>query len=89
MRNEKYTEYLKTANIRQSMDGKGRWVDNVIIERWFRSLKTERIYPYEYLTPKALRTGLREYIKEYNTERPHQTHDYMTPKEVYLGRKAA
>jgi len=40
---EKYTEYLKTANIRQSMDGKGRWVDNVIIERWFRSLKTERI----------------------------------------------
>ena len=86
---EKYTEYLKTAIIRQSMDGKGRWVDNVIIERWFRSLKTERIYPYEYLTPKALRTGLREYIKEYNTQRPHQTHDYMTPEEVYLGRKAA
>jgi len=86
---DNYTVYLKTANIRQSMDGKARWVDNVIIERWFRSLKTERIHPYEYLTPRALRTGLREYIKEYNTERPHQTHGYLTPEEVYLGRKAA
>jgi len=86
---DNYTVYLKTANIRQSMDGKARWVDNVIIERWFRSLKTERIYPYEYLTPRALRAGIRGYIEEYNTERPHQTHDYLTPVEVYLGRKAA
>lgn len=45
---ENYTMYLQAAKIRQSMDGKARWVDNVIIERWFRSLKTERIYPYEY-----------------------------------------
>lgn len=60
------------------MDGKGRWVDNVIIERWFRSLKTEQIYPYEYLTPRALRVGIREYIEEYNTDRPHQSHGYMT-----------
>lgn len=86
---DNYTEHLKTATIRQSMDGKGRWIDNVIIERWFRSLKTERIYPYEYLTPRALRVGLREYIEEYNVERPHQTHGYLTPEEVYLGRKAA
>jgi putative transposase len=84
-----YTEYLKSAHIRQSMDGKARWVDNVVIERWFRSLKTERIYPYEFLTPRALRAGLREYIEEYNTERPHQTHNYLTPEEVYIGRKAA
>ena len=86
---DNYTVYLKAENIRQSMDGKARWVDNVIIERWFRSLKTERIYPYEYLTPRALRAGIREYIGEYNTERPHQTHDYLTQIEVYLGRKAA
>ena len=86
---ENYTEYLKNANIRQSMDGKGRWVDNVVIERWFRSLKTERVYPYEYLTPRALRIGIGEYIEEYNTERPHQTHGYMTPREVYLGKLAA
>jgi len=85
---DNYTLSLKTADIRQSMDGKARWVDNDIIERWFRSLKTERIYPYEFLTPRALRIGLREYIEEYNTARPHQTHDYLTPEEVYLVRKA-
>lgn len=86
---DSYVGYLKTENIRQSMDGKGRWVDNVIIERWFRSLKTERIYPYEYLTPRALRVGIREYIEEYNTDRPHQSHGYMTPIEVYHGKVAA
>ena len=86
---DNYTEYLKNAHIRQSMDGKARWVDNVIIERWFRSLKTERIYPNEYLTPRSLRTGIREYIGEYNTERPHETHGYRTPKDVYIGEKAA
>ena len=66
------------------MDGKGRWVDNVTIERWFRSLKTERIYPYEYLTPKALRAGLCEYIEEYNTERPHQSHDMCLKSVINL-----
>jgi len=81
--------YLQVQKIRQSMDGKARWVDNVIIERWFRSLKTERIYPYEYLTLRALKIGILEYINEYNAERPHQTHGYLTPVEVYLGRKAA
>lgn len=80
-----YTEYLKSVNIRQSMDGKARWIDNVVIERWFRSLKTEQIYTHEYLTPRDLRVGIREYIQEYNTERPHQTHDYLTPQEVYQG----
>ncbi len=84
-----YINYLKSMNIKQSMGGKARWIDNVIIERWFRSLKTERIYTHEYLTPRALRIGIREYTQEYNTERPHETHDYLTPQEVYLGRKAA
>lgn len=74
-----YTGYLKTLNIKQSMDGKARWVDNVVIERWFRSLKTERIYLNEYMTPKDLRADLRDYIQEYNTERPHQVHNYKTP----------
>ena len=84
-----YTSYLKTANIKQSMDGKARWIDNVVIERWFRSLKTERIYTHEYLTPKALRNGIREYVQEYNTERPHETLGYLTPLAVYIGNKAA
>ena len=86
---DEYTKYLKSAQIKQSMDGKARWVDNVIIERWFRSLKTECIYPNEYLTPKALRAGIREYIKEYNTERPHETHGYRTPEAIYIERTAA
>lgn len=84
-----YTSYLKTANIKQSMDGKARWIDNVVIERWFRSLKTERIYTHEYLTPRALRNGIREYVQECNTERPHETLGYLTPLAVYLGNKAA
>lgn len=84
-----YTSYLKTANIKQSMDGKARWIDNVVIERWFRSLKTERIYTHEYLTLKALRNGIREYVQEYNTERPHETLGYLTPLAVYIGNNAA
>ncbi len=67
------------------MDGKARWVDNVIIERWFRSLKTENIYINEYTSPKALRAGIKEYIKSYNIERPHQSLDYATPQQVYEG----
>lgn len=50
-----YTEFIKKEEIRQSMDGKARWVDNVIIERWFRSLKCDYIYINEYETPKELR----------------------------------
>lgn len=80
---EEYTGLLKRYGIRQSMDGKARWVDNVIIERWFRSLKTENIYINEYATPRALRAGISAYITEYNHDRPHETFDYATPSEVY------
>lgn len=86
---ENYTEYLKRMHIKQSMDGKARWVDNVIIERWFRSLKYECIYINEYLTPRALRVGIREYIEEYNIERPHETLGYQTPGDIYLRKNAA
>lgn len=84
-----YTTYLKENQIKQSMDGKARWVDNVVIERWFRSLKVECIYPYEYLNPRALRNGIRGYIREYNDERPHETHNYYTPAEIYKSKKTA
>ena len=86
---EEYTEYLKSQNIRQSMDGKGRWIDNVVIERWFRSLKTENIYITEYLTPKALRAGIASYVTEYNSDRPHQSLGYATPQQVFGGSFAA
>ena len=80
-----YKELLKSFQIRQSMDGKSRWADNVMIERWFRSLKTEKIYIEEFRTPKELRAGIRSYIREYNTERPHMAHDYATPDSIYYG----
>jgi putative transposase len=82
---EEYTDYLRENGIRQSMDGKARWVDNVIIERWFRSLKHENIYINEYNTPRQLKDGIREYVREYNTERPHQSLDYRSPAAVYGG----
>ena len=78
-----YIELLKSMNIRQSMDGKARWVDNVIIERWFRSLKTENIYITEYISPKALRKGIAEYVQEYNYDRPHDSLNNMRPYQVY------
>lgn len=68
-----YTGLLQAHGIRQSMDGKARWVDNVIIERWFRSLKTEEIYISIYESPRQLRLGIKEYIRVYNFERPHSS----------------
>ena len=79
-----YTGYLAGLGIRQSMDGKARWVDNVIIERWFRSLKCEYIYINEFDSPKALRVGITAYVKEYNGERPHSEHGGDYPAEVYF-----
>jgi putative transposase len=78
-----YRELLKQQGIRQSMDGKARWIDNVVIERWFRSLKTEYIYINEYNTPKELRTGITQYVDEYNRLRPHQSLEYRLPIDVY------
>lgn len=79
-----YVNLLAGLDIRQSMDGKARWVDNVIIERWFRSLKTEYIYINEYSSPKTLRAGIADYISLYNYARPHQSLDYQTPAAVYM-----
>jgi putative transposase len=65
------------------MDGKARWIDNVVIERWFRSFKTEWLYVTEITSPRDLRAGIAEYVREYNEDRPHQAHGYLTPKMVY------
>lgn len=80
-----YKDLMKSLHIRQSMDGKSRWADNVMIERWFRSLKTEMIYINEFYSPKELRAGIRKYINEYNSERPHESHGYATPDDIYYG----
>jgi putative transposase len=81
---KEYTEYLKDMKIRQSMDGKDRWVDNVIVERWFRTLKWDDIYINEYNSPRELRHGIRDFIEKYNHLRPHSACDGKTPASVYL-----
>ena len=80
---DEYMSYLFARKIRQSMDGKGRWADNVIIERWFRTLKIENIYINEYIFPRELRIGINDYIDRYNYVRPHQSLDNKTPAAVY------
>jgi putative transposase len=78
-----YTGLLRSHGIRQSMDGKARWVDNVIIERWFRSLKTENIYITEYTSPRQLRHGIADYVNQYNFERPHSSIEDMRPAQAF------
>ena len=80
-----YKHLLKELGIRQSMDGKSRWADNIMIERWFRSLKTEAIYPNEFASPRELRQLINSYVKDYNTIRPHESLDYMVPNDAYYG----
>lgn len=81
---EAYINLLNAGGIRQSMDGRARWVDNVIIERWFRSLKTEYVYINDYDSPRELRAGIKAYVQDYNGIRPHQSQDYDTPAAVYF-----
>jgi putative transposase len=69
------------------MDGKSRWVDNVIIERWFRSLKIENIYINEYATPRELGYGIAIYVNDYNNSRSHQSLTNMRPFEVFRNNK--
>lgn len=82
---ESFTEVLKQNEIRISMDGKGRWMDNVFIERLWRSVKYEDIYLKEYSSVDQLRQGLHKYFDFYNNERPHQSLGNQTPWEVYDG----
>jgi putative transposase len=81
--NDDYIVLLKTEEIKISMDGKGRALDNIFVERFFRTLKYEDIYLNEYPTPKALRKGLKEYIWTYNHERSHQSLGYNRPIDYY------
>jgi putative transposase len=82
---EAFTNVLKDNDIRISMDGKGRFMDNIFIERLWRSLKYEEIYLKEYSTVKELFRELKTYFEFYNFERPHQSLDTRTPAEVYFG----
>jgi putative transposase len=80
---EAFTGLLKQHGIRISMDGKGSYNDNLFIERLWRTVKYEEVYLKAYQDGRDARIGLGNYFRFYNTERPHQTHDYRTPAEVY------
>ena len=79
----RFTGVLRGAGVRISMDGRGRWMDNVFIERLWRSLKYECVYLHAFETGSALRAGLTEWIGYYNARRPHSTLDGRTPDEAY------
>jgi len=78
-----FTNVLQGHNIKISMDGKGRWMDNVFIERLWRSLKYECIYLQEFNDGIALKHNINQWINFYNFERPHQVFAGLTPEEMY------
>jgi len=78
-----FTDVLRAHGIAISMDGRGRALDNIFVERLWRSVKHEDVYLKGYATLPELLLGLTEYFVFYNTERMHQSLDYRTPDEVY------
>jgi putative transposase len=78
-----FTSRLEESGIRISMDGKGRALDNVFVERLWRSLKYEEVYLNEYSSVIEAKQRIDEYFKFYNEERPHQSLGYQTPKTIY------
>lgn len=80
-----FTDRLMTAGIRISMDGRGRALDNVFVERLWRTVKYEEVYLKDYGTPREAIQGLAQFFQAYNGERPHQALGYRTPATVYFG----
>jgi len=86
---DSYLELLLARDIKVSMDGKGRALDNVFTERLWRSIKYEEVYLNEYDSPRHARERIRDWFIFYNTKRPHQSLEYQTPWEVLsAGRKS-
>ena len=81
---EAFTAVLRTHHITMSMDGKRRWIDNVFVERLWRSVKYEDIYLRAYDTPTALQRRLTHYFLFYNSERRNQALNRQTPDAVYF-----
>jgi putative transposase len=79
----KYTELFLNAGSKISMDHRGRAYDNIFIERFWRTIKYENVYPLAYETPREARAGIGRYLEYYNNERPHQSLGYRTPAQVY------
>jgi putative transposase len=82
-----YIDLLKSHEVRISMDGKGRALDNIFTERLWRTVKYEEVYIKEYESPRMARSELSRYLRFYNEERLHQALDYRTPAEIYFSGK--
>jgi putative transposase len=82
---DEWIKVLQAADVAISMDGKGRWIDNVFIERLWRSVKYEEVYLHAYANGTEARTALTRYFSFYNARRSHQALDYRRPDEVYFG----
>ena len=80
-----FTNVLKAHQIKISMDGKGRWVDNVFVERLWRSVKYEEVYLHAYASVAAAREAIARYLTFFNTRRPHSSLDGQTPDTAYFG----
>ncbi len=82
---EAFTKLLEGKEIAISMDGKGRALDNIFVERLWRSVKYEEVYLKDYRSMQEASDGLDRYFEYYNTKRPHQSLDYKKPNEVHFG----
>ena len=80
---EGFTGLLEQHGVRISMDGKGRYADNIFVERLWRTVKYEEVYLKAYSNGWEAKAGLDAYFRFYNTQRPHQALDYRTPAEVF------
>jgi putative transposase len=80
---DEFTSKLENLDIQISMDGKGRWLDNVFIERLWRSVKYELTYLKEYENGSQLYKDLKAHFEYYNKKRPHQSFNFRTPSQVY------
>lgn len=83
---DEFTRCLNGQDIRISMDGRGRALDNIFVERLWRSVKYEEVYLKSYETVRDAMIGIKEYMQFYNTERLHQSLNYQTPYEIYSKR---
>ena len=81
---KKFTGILTNKNIQISMDGRGRCLDNIFVERLWRTVKQENIYLNSYQDVLEVKTGLNKYFPFYNNKRRHQSLNYLTPAEVYF-----
>lgn len=83
-----YINTLLDAQVKISMDGRGRCMDNIFTERLWRTVKYEDIYIKDYTTPRQLRAGMNEFFHRYNHHRLHQSLNYLTPAEVYFNKSS-